>query len=358
LVQGGSNCARAAFPKKPRQARKRSAGLDLTDSKTFAAKTLAAKTLAAKTSAMTGEANDRRLPEGEEIFLDHVGHFVAAVEPASRALERAGFAPTAPSVQLDARANAAARLTGTGNVTAMLAQGYIEVLFQTADTALGREFGAALARHAGIHLVAFAVADAARTRARLSAAGFRMRPLAKMQRPVATASGNAVAAFSVVRVEPDMMPEGRIQMLTHHTEEAVWQPRWLSHPNTAMALIDVVIAVADVQEAAMRFARFCGRAAEQINGGAIVRLDRGAVLLVGRDALTNLLPEVPMRALPFTAGYAIGVQSLATAAAIVQSAKLQWRAFDGGIVVSFPDELGAGAFFFVESAAALPWRGS
>jgi len=306
---------------------------------------------------MTGEAKDRRLPEGEEIFLDHVGHFVAAAEPASRALERAGFAPTAPSIQRDAKADAPIPLTGTGNVTAMLAQGYIEVLFKTADTALGREFAAALARHAGIHLTAFAVADAARAHARLSAAGFRMRPLANIQRPVATGSGNAVAAFSVVRVEPDMMPEGRIQMLTHHTEEAVWQPRWLSHPNTAIALIDVVIAVADVREAAMRFGRFCGRVAKQINGGAIVRLDRGAVLLVGRDALADLLPEVPVQALPFMAGYAIGVQSLARAAAIVKGAKLQWRPFAGGIVVSFPHELGAGAFFFVESAAALPWRG-
>jgi hypothetical protein len=125
-----------------------------------------------------------------------------------------------------------------------------------------------------------------------------------------------------------------------------------------MALIDVVIAVADVQEAAMRFARFCGRAAEQINGGAILLLDRGAVLLVGRDALADLLPEVAMRAPPFMAGYAIGVRSLAAAAAIVRNANLQWRAFPGGIVACFPDELGAGAWLFVESAAALPWRGS
>jgi hypothetical protein len=58
------------------------------------------------------------------------------------------------------------------------------------------------------------------------------------------------------------------------------------------------------------------------------------------------------------AGYAIGVRSLAAAAAIVRNANLQWRAFPGGIVACFPDELGAGAWLFVESAAALPWRGS
>ena len=37
---------------------------------------------------------DRQLPLGEEIFLDHVGHFVRDPQPASRALARAGFAPT------------------------------------------------------------------------------------------------------------------------------------------------------------------------------------------------------------------------------------------------------------------------
>ena len=40
------------------------------------------------------------------------------------------------------------------------ARGYIEVLFKTADTPLGREFEAALAGHAGVHLAAFSIADA------------------------------------------------------------------------------------------------------------------------------------------------------------------------------------------------------
>ena len=31
------------------------------------------------------------------------------------------------------------------------------------------------------------------------------------------------------------MPEGRIQILTHRTESTVWQKRWLTHPNGALA---------------------------------------------------------------------------------------------------------------------------
>src|SRR5712675_724351 len=83
---------------------------------------------------------DRQLPIADEIFLDHVGHFVRDPEAASHALARAGFAPTPASVQVNPDpAGDAAQPTGTGNVTAMLARGYIELLFKAADTALGRE---------------------------------------------------------------------------------------------------------------------------------------------------------------------------------------------------------------------------
>ena len=92
----------------------------------------------------------------------------------------------------------------------------------------------ALARYPGVHLAAFAVADAAAAHRRLGEAGFRMQPLVEMQRPVETGDGPGTAAFTIARLAPGQMPEGRIQMLTHHTEDTVWQPRWLTHPNGAL----------------------------------------------------------------------------------------------------------------------------
>ncbi len=313
---------------------------------------------------MTGAAPDdidRRLPRGEEIFLDHVGHFVRDVEAARRALAKVGFRPTPVSIQVNADASGSTRPTGTGNVTAMFARGYMEVLFKTADTPLGREFDAALARHAGLHLAAFAVADARRAHARLAATGFSVRDLVHMQRPADTEAGPDSAAFTIARVAPEAMPEGRIQILTHHTEETVWQPRWLTHANSAVGLVDLVIAVADVAEAAQRFARFTGRSAQSLAapdpaGAALLRLDRGGVLFVTHDRLTEILPEVATTTLPFMAGYAVAVQSLAAIEQFAESADLEWRAFEDGIVACFPAELGEGAWFFVERAAALPWR--
>src|SRR5712691_4564386 len=157
---------------------------------------------------------DRQLPILDEIFLDHVGHFVREPQSASRALGRAGFAPTPVSIQVAPDPDGALRPTGTGNVTAMLARGYIEVLFKAADTALGRELDDAMGRYVGIHLAAFAVADAAAAHRRLARSGFRMRALIDMARPVDTVAGPGTAAFTLARVSPGEMPEGRIQILT------------------------------------------------------------------------------------------------------------------------------------------------
>ena len=285
---------------------------------------------------------DRQLPQGEEIFLDHVGHFVRDPQAARAALVRVGFAPTPKSVQVAPDGGP----TGTGNVCAMMTRGYVEVLFKTADTALGREFEAALARHSGLQLAAFAVADAAAAHRRLGEAGFRTRPLAPFSRPVGMESGMATAAFTVARVEPGEMAEGRIQMLTHHTEDAVWQPRWLTHPNGATGLANLVIAVADVGEAAARFARFCGRPSITTPSGQSIPLDRGRIDLVTHEAFAAALPEIAIPSLPFMGAYGVSVASLDKTETVLRNGHVSFQRAAGFLIAPFPHELGQGAWMF------------
>ena len=295
---------------------------------------------------------DRQLPLGEEIFLDHVGHFVPDRDAASHAFVRCGFAPTPMSVQV----NPDGTLTGTGNVCAMFARGYIEVLFKTAATPLAAELDLSMARYQGVHLAAFAVADAGKAHARLGAAGFALRPLVSMQRPVDTETGPATAAFTVARVERGAMAEGRIQILTHHTEDAVWQKRWLTHPNGARALAGVVIVVPDVEEASARFMCFTGRHAAPTRLGWMIALDRGRVELVTRAAFEDALPEVAVAGLPFIGAYGIVVASLDTVEAMLKRAGLRTRRAGDCLVVPFPQELGQGAWLFSEKSEVSLFR--
>jgi hypothetical protein len=292
---------------------------------------------------------DRQLPLADEIFLDHVGHFVRDVDAANRALARAGFAPTPLSIQVNPDpAGGAPQPTGTGNITAMFARGYIEVLFKTADTPLARELEAGLARYPGVHLAAFAVADAAAAHSRLSNAGFRVRPLVQMQRPVETGGASGTAAFTLARVEAGEMPEGRIQILTHRTEQMVWQPRWLTHPNGALGLTSVTIAVADLDEAAQRFARFTGRAATPTDFGREIALDRGTVVLADAASFARMLPEIPIPSLPFMGAYGIKVSSLAAIEDMLRRVGVQARRDGRKLVAAWPEEIGTGAWLFTE----------
>ncbi|HEY7301717.1 MAG TPA: VOC family protein [Xanthobacteraceae bacterium] len=302
--------------------------------------------------APRGDDIDRRLPSHDEIFLDHVGHFVPDRDVARGALMRAGFAPTPVSVGF----NPDGSPTGTGNLTAMLEHGYIEVLFKSAETALAHELDSAIARHAGVHLAAFAVADAGDAHRRLERAGFALRPLVEFTRPVETESGSATAAFTVVRVQQGVMPEGRIQILTHGTESVVWQPRWIAHPNGALGLAAVTFVVADPEEAAQRFARFTDRSARRSRSGYAIALDRGRVEIVAVDAFAAAFPEIAIPAVPFTGAYGVVVKSLNALDELLRNNGVRARMAGDCVIALFPEELGKGAWLFAEESQVTPLK--
>lgn len=299
---------------------------------------------------------ERQLPVGEEIFLDHVGHFVRDPQATARALSLVGFSPTPVSLQVNTDEEGRQFATGTGNVTVMFERGYIEALFKTADTPLAGELDMAMARYPGVHLAAFSVSDAQAAHDRLGAAGFRVRPLVHMQRPVDTETGPGTAAFTIARVEPGEMAEGRIQILKHHTEATVWQPRWLIHPNGAVGLIDLVIATDDVAATAKRFSLFLGRHAHENKFGSIIPLDRGCVLIVASDKLSQLMPGPAIQFVPFIGLYAIAVRSIADLETFLRQSGASFSRQGNSVLARFADELGLGAWMFVERATDLPWR--
>lgn len=310
--------------------------------------------MSAPTSLSSAE---RQLPLTGEVFLDHIAHFVPDVAAASQAMVRAGFHPTQVSIQRNRDSNGENRLTGTGNITAMLERGYIEILFKTADEPLGLELDRAIARYAGVHLLAFTSSNAGAERERLASSGFRVRPLAALKRPVETETGEAEAAFTVARIEEGQMREGRIQFLTHHTVDAVWQKRWLSHPNGTLALVDALIAVDDVDEAASRFARFLGRAPRSAAVGKAIFLERGGVQIVNRDAYTRLFGRSSPQP-PFIGCYALRVRSLAETEAMLTKGGIVAEKRGPALLAPFPVALGQGSWMFVERDSDLPWRAS
>lgn len=284
----------------------------------------------------------RQIPGEGEVFFDHLAHFVPYMDAASAVLTALGFVLT-PFTEQRNRTPEGFVPAGTGNRCAMLESGYLEFLTRCADTPLARRLEAAIARYTGVHLLAMSVADADAARAHLAGEGFSPDEPVRLTRTIALPDGGeAEGRFSVVRVPPDAMPEGRIQVLTHHTPQIVWQERWTAHPNRIVSLEAALVIVDDPSEVAGRFGRFLGR--EPIRRDAsrlVLPLDRGALVF------TNDATEfgIAATARPCIAAYALGSADPAVSVGHFEAGGATWiasaRAGTGrGALLALPSALG------------------
>ena len=252
-----------------------------------------------------------QIPAPGEKVLDHLAHWVPGLEAAGATLASLGFTLTPRSEQhASARPGAPVTPVGSANRCIMLRSGYLEVLAPLAPTPIGRELQAGIDRYVGVHLLAFGSSDTEAEQVRLAAGGFPQRQPVALRREVEKESGETVTLrFTVGRAKLGSMAEGRVQFLTHHTPEHLWEPRWLAHPNTAEGLAEVWIVTADLDEAAARYAGYLDQPAGRNEAGvATIALARGRVSLFTPEAFRARLSGVAIPALPFISGYGVAVR--------------------------------------------------
>ena len=255
---------------------------------------------------MTLHANPwRQLPRGpDEVFFDHLAHFVPDILAAGAALTRAGFTLTPFTPQTTQHGPA-----GTGNRCIMLREGYLEILTPTGETTpLAVQMNAAISRYTGTHLLAFAVTDTEEKAKQLSGQSFALQEPVKLRRTVELEDGTKTELrFTVLRLQPGQMREGRIQYLTYYTPDTLWEERYLNHDNGAVTLQSVLVVVEDVTEAAARFERFFGIAPTEFDGStARFALSRGSVVLADPRVAPSHSGDAPIPDVPVMSAYWLG----------------------------------------------------
>lgn len=298
--------------------------------------------------------SDPQVPIPGNLNIDHCAHFVPHIDAASAALARLGFTITPFSAQSHRlKPDGPLVPAGTGNRCVMLHRGYLEFLTPTGDTPLAAQLRTAIARYTGVHLVAFGTADAVADHGRLAARGFHPQAPLALQREIGTEAGaTATARFTIVRVPPGTMAEGRIQYCQHHTPALLWQTRWLAHANGAAALTGMLLCVADPQEAAERYARFTGIAARHDHGQWRIDTARGSLLFIDSQTAEHRFHRTPP-ALPWIAGYVLAAD-MRVARRHLEAAGASPTPLDADrFHVALPPELGGHIVFEPPSAAAL-----
>ncbi len=298
---------------------------------------------------------DRQFPQGDEIFLDHIGYFVADLDEAGSRLERLGFAVSPVNVHTHADETGKRHISGTSNRLAMLRRGFIEILAATHDTKLADRLKQSLARYEGIHLIAVSHDDIAGLRRRSIAAGFGMQEIVDLRRTGHTPQGLRDVAWSVLRPEPGVIAEGRVQFVKCHTPDTVWAPGMAPPANGAEGLGDLLLCVADRPEASGRLGRYLDRAPTDRGSVSAIALDRGRILVADRAGAAKILPGFSPPDLPYMAGQAIRSADLsATRAALAKGGIKPLFANDTLICVGPGDALG-GYLLFHSTGIDDPW---
>jgi len=288
----------------------------------------------------------RHLPPPGTLVLDHVSHFVPELAAARRALAAIGFRPSARSLQRTPDGPA-----GTANVCAMLREGYLEFLAPVAATPNAERVRAAMARHRGVHLVAFGTPSVEEERLRLAHAGFEPRPVIRLARGTPTGT----ACILVVRVSEKRMPEGRIQYVEHATPQVLWRPELVDHPNSVTGLAAVFVVARDCAAAAARWARFAALLPRRLGRFVELATGRGQVLLSSRSRLRALLGAAPPA--PAVAGYALSCARPERFARMLEQSGCAVRALGPSVYsAALPPALGGACLFGTKSALRSLWE--
>ena len=298
--------------------------------------------------------SDAQVPPAALLNVDHVAHFVPDIDAASAALERLGFTLTPFSPQSH-RLEPEGPLVpaGTGNRCVMLERGYLEFLTPTLDTPVADPLRAAIARYIGVHLIAFGTSAPERDHTRLATEGFEPLPPVALQRPIGTESGEDTARFTVVRVPPGRMAEGRIQFCRHHTPQLLWQRRWLEHRNGVLGIAGVFLCAADPEEAAARYSRFTGLEAKRAESTWRIETARGVLVFVQAQTLERSF-HVTAPALPWIAGYVLECKAPGATRDYLSRAGAEVTTMARGhLLVPLPPALG-GIIVFAAPGASAP----
>jgi Glyoxalase-like domain len=261
--------------------------------------------------------------------LDHVVvNVMGKLDGAAAQYERIGF-------QLTERGH---HTLGSSNNLAIFGENYLELLGYLP----GRETMRAdlWAHPPGLTGLVFKSVDPGLVSAALKERGVAAESPVAFSRPVPLPGGAKDAKFRVVRVSPELVPNGRTFFCHHDTPDLVWRPEWQVHRNGALDIIEFVIAAKTPAKSAALYERMFALSAMPIAGGVSFQAGVATVMVLEPSAvaeryagaaLVNGDDADRMVALTFK------VKSLDTPRGVFDAAGIRYWGTADGIVVNHSD---------------------
>ena len=277
--------------------------------------------------------------------LDHVAVVVRDLDVAEANFTRLGFRLTRRSShEGPVPPEGTIGPWGTGNHCAMFRQGYLELLGITDPDLYHAHLVRRLARHEGLHLIAFGTGDAVAAVENLRPRGVAIADPADVGRAVPYGSGTRPGRFGIANLDPDVYPEADFIVIEQKTRDVLWQPDLMAHPNGAVSLESVTVATPDPDGLIARLTPILGAPS-----GGTFALDPGRLHVLDSQGFARAYPGCrPPGDLPCAVAVAIGVESLTATEACLRANGVDIEARGAGLI-RVGAETGCGAVVdFVE----------
>ncbi|MEX0759834.1 MAG: VOC family protein [Tistlia sp.] len=215
--------------------------------------------------------------------LDHVLVGVKDLEQARLDWLRLGFRPCPRGRHIG---------WGTANYCLMFPDDYVELLGIVDATKFVNDLDRFLAQREGLLGLAFRGTDLSATAAALRAAGFSAVGPRSLKRILELPEGEVQPAFELLFPEPAAVPALKAFVCRHLTPELVWRKEWLSHPNGATGIRQLVVVADRPGELALNYAALFGEE-------AVAMADGELIVELGRCRLRFVTPELFQAQWPF-----------------------------------------------------------
>jgi len=190
--------------------------------------------------------------------LDHLGAIVRDLAAGASRWERLGFTLSPPSRQSGRMPDRSDEGPwATANRCAIFERGYLE-LIGIVDEAAYNPWTRFLARFEGLHLLALRVENADAAYADLAKRTSTLNAPVQRARQLDVGGIEGTMRFRNIFSHDEAYPEGRYIVLEHQTPGYLWQPRYLTHPNGALALESALICADDVHAQRARLETILG----------------------------------------------------------------------------------------------------
>jgi hypothetical protein len=192
--------------------------------------------------------------------------------------------------------------------------------------------------------LALGTKDAAQTSRELIERGLHPNGPHALSRLLELPEGDIEPRFALTRLPPEELPAINGFLVQHLTPELLRRPAWVKHPNAAVGIQSVTVAVDNPEEVARRYEKLVGiSAVTPTDDTWAVHIGRQVLLFLTADDAAGLYADGGAgRSLPTICGITLKSSDLAQTYAALKANKVPAEKLPGGVIrVDREDAIGA-----------------